>query len=345
VPEAPRTLGISRFPRLRFAHLPTPLEPLERLSGELGGPPVFVKRDDATGLAFGGNKTRKLEFLLADAREAGADTVITAGGLQSNHVRQTAAAANRHGFACHLVLQRYLDWPDPAYLASGNLLLDGLLGAEVHIAPPEQSRDEVMARLAERLAAEGARPYVIPAGGSNAIGGLGYAAAAGEILDQAEGLGVDVGAVVFATASGGTQGGLIAGFALEEAAVEVVGINVDVKDPALADKVARVAAGTADLLGLGAAAVAGKVEIADGYGGEAYGVPTPEMQETLRRLARREGLVLDPVYTGKAMAGLIGLVRQGRFDGSRAVVFIHTGGLPGLFAYPSLFPPDLPPGV
>jgi L-cysteate sulfo-lyase len=336
---------LSRLPRVRLAHLPTPLEPLERLSADLGGPPLFVKRDDMTGLAFGGNKTRKLEFLLADAKTTDADTVITAGGLQSNHVRQTAAAANRAGLACHLVLQRYLDWPDAAYLESGNLLLDGLLGARIHIAPPDRPRDEVMARLAERLTAEGARPYVIPAGGSNPVGGLGYAAAAGEILDQAEGLGIDVGAVVFATASGGTQGGLIAGFALRKAAVEVVGINVDVTDAALADKIRRVAAGTAGLLGLGEAAVAGKVVIADGYGGEAYGVPTPEMQESLRLLARREGLVLDPVYTGKAMAGLIGLARQGRFGASRAVVFIHTGGLPGLFAYPSLFPPGLPPGV
>jgi D-cysteine desulfhydrase family pyridoxal phosphate-dependent enzyme len=338
-------MDLSQVPRIRLAHLPTPLEPLARLSADLGGPPVFVKRDDATWLAFGGNNTRKLEFLLADAGEVGADTVITAGGLQSNHVRQTAAAANRLGLACHLVLQRYLDWPDAAYLESGNLRLDGLLGARIHVAPPDRPRDEVMARLAERLAAEGGRPYIIPAGGSNAVGGLGYAAAAGEILDQGAELGIDIGAVVFATASGGTQGGLIAGFALEEAAVEVVGINVDAKDAELADKVARVAAGTAGRLGLGEAAVAGKVEIVDGYGGEAYGVPTPEMQEAVRLLARREGLILDPVYTGKAMAGLIGLVRRRRFEADRAVVFIHTGGLPGLFAYPSLFPPDLPPGV
>jgi L-cysteate sulfo-lyase len=338
-------MDLSRFARLRLGHLPTPLEPLKRLSAELGGPPVFVKRDDATGLAFGGNKTRKLEFLLGDALRAGADTVITAGGLQSNHVRQSAAAANRQGLACHLVLQRYLDWPDAAYVESGNLLLDGLLGARIHVAPPERSRDDEMAGLAARLAAEGVRPYVIPAGGSNAVGGLGYAAAAGEILDQGEALGIEIGAVVFATASGGTQGGLIAGFALAGATVEVVGINVDVKDGGLADKVARVAAGTADLLGLAAAPMADRVEIVDGYGGEAYGVPSPEMQETLRLLARREGLILDPVYTGKAMAGLIALVREGRFAPDKAVVFIHTGGLPGLFAYPSLFPPDVPAGA
>jgi len=338
-------MALSDFPRVRLAHLPTPLEPLERLSAELGGPPVYIKRDDCTGLAFGGNKTRKLEFLLADARTAGADTVITAGGLQSNHVRQTAAAANRLGLASHLVLQRYHDWPDAAYLESGNLLLDGLLGARIHVVPPDQPRDRVMARLAEDLGARGARPYVIPAGGSNAVGGLAYAAAAGEILDQAATLGIDVGAVVFATASGGTQGGLMAGFALREATVEVIGINVDVRDPELTDKVARVAEGTAGLLGLGDRGRAGKVVIEDGYGGEAYGLPTPEMLDTLRLLARLEGLLLDPCYTGKAMAGLIGLHRQGRFDGGRAVVFIHTGGLPLLFAYPSLFPPELPPGT
>ncbi len=339
------TVALQQFPRVRLGHLPTPLEPLERLSGELGGPPLFVKRDDCTGLAFGGNKTRKLEFLFADALEAGADTVITAGGLQSNHARQTAAAANKLGLACHLVLQRYVDRNDPAYLESGNLLLDGLLGAELHFPPPDQARDDVMARLAEALRTEGAKPYVIPAGGSNAIGGLGYAAAAGEILAQAETLGCEVGAIVSATASGGTQGGLVAGLASLDAAVEVVGINVDVLDETLAGKVAAVAEGTAALLGLDDADLAARVVIVDEYGGAGYGLPTQAMQEAVRLLARLEGLILDPVYTGKAMAGQIDLVRQGRFDPSRAVVFVHTGGLPGLFAYPSLFPGAAPRDV
>jgi D-cysteine desulfhydrase family pyridoxal phosphate-dependent enzyme len=338
-------MSLSEFPRVRLAHLPTPLEPLDCLSAELGGPRIFVKRDDCTGLAFGGNKTRKLEFLLADARKAGADTVITAGGLQSNHVRQSAAAANRLGLTCHLVLQRYVEWPDDAYLESGNLLLDGLLGAKVHVVPPGAPRAQEMERLAERLRSEGKTPYVIPAGGSNALGGLGYALAAGEILDQAETLGIEVGSVVFSTASGGTQGGRIAGFARRHAAVEVIGINVDVRDAELADKVAAVAHGTADLLGLGDLGVAREIEIVDDYGGDSYGLPTPEMRETVSLLAHLEGLVLDPVYTGKAMAGLCGLVYQGRFDAGRAVVFVHTGGLPGLFAYPSLFPPDLPAGI
>jgi len=338
-------MSLSEFPRVRLAHLPTPLEPLDWLSAELGGPRIFVKRDDCTGLAFGGNKTRKLEFLLADARKAGADTVITAGGLQSNHVRQSAAAASRLGLTSHLVLQRYVEWPDDAYLESGNLLLDGLLGAKVHVVPPDAPRAQEMERLAERLRSEGATPYIIPAGGSNALGGLGYAVAAGEILDQAETLGIEVGSVVFATASGGTQGGLISGFALRNAKVDVIGINVDVKDAELADKVAGVARGTANLLGLGDLGVDRDIAIVDDYGGEGYGLPTPEMRETVGRLAHLEGLVLDPVYTGKAMAGLIGLARQDRFDAKRAVVFIHTGGLPGLFAYPSLFPPDLPDGI
>ena len=338
-------MSLSEFPRVRLAHLPTPLEPLDFLSAALGGPQIFVKRDDCTVLAFGGNKTRKLEFLLADARKAGADTVITAGGLQSNHVRQSAAAANRLGMTCHLVLQRYVEWPDDAYLESGNLLLDGLLGAKVHVVPPDRPRGPETERLADSLRSEGAKPYIIPAGGSNALGGLGYAVAAGEILDQAEALGIEVGSVVFATASGGTQGGLIAGFALRNSTVEVIGINVDVKDADLADKVSAVARGTGDLLGLGDLDLERRVAIVDDYGGEGYGLPTPEMRETVGLLAHLEGLVLDPVYTGKAMAGLCGLVHEGRFDAKRAVVFIHTGGLPGLFAYPSLFPPDLPAGI
>jgi 1-aminocyclopropane-1-carboxylate deaminase/D-cysteine desulfhydrase-like pyridoxal-dependent ACC family enzyme len=271
--------------------------------------------------------------------------VITAGGLQSNHVRQTAAAANKLGFGCHLVLQRYVDRDEPAYLESGNLLLDGLLGAELHFPPPEEPRDDAMAGLAERLRAEGRRPYVIPAGGSNAIGGLGYAAAAGEILDRAELLGCEVGAVVSASASGGTQGGLLAGFAKRGAEVEVIGIDVGAPDPAFRDKVVEVAAGTAALLGAAIPDLEARLSIAEGYGGEGYGLPTPAMEEAVRLLARLEGLLLDPVYTGKAMAGLIDLVRQGRFEGSRAVVFIHTGGLPGLFAYPSLFPAAVPRGV
>jgi D-cysteine desulfhydrase family pyridoxal phosphate-dependent enzyme len=328
----------AQFPRVSLAHLPTPLEPLERLSGRLGGPPILIKRDDCTGLAFGGNKTRKLEFLFADAIEAGADTVITAGGLQSNHVRQTAAAANKLGLACHLVLQRYVDWPETAYLESGNLLLDGLLGATLHFPPSEIPRDAEMAALAESLAAEGQHPYVIPGGGSNAIGGLGYAAAAGEILEQAAALGVEIGAIVFATASGGTQGGLVAGLASRDAAVEVIGIDVDVMDETLVEKAADVANGTAALLGIESPDLTGRIDIAGGFGGEAYGRPTPEMVDAVRLVAELEGILLDPVYTGKAMAGLIGLAAQGRFDRARAVVFIHTGGTPGLFAYPSLFP-------
>jgi D-cysteine desulfhydrase family pyridoxal phosphate-dependent enzyme len=335
----------SRFPRVSLAHLPTPLELLERLSERLGGPPILIKRDDCTGLAFGGNKTRKLEFLFADALAAGADTVITAGGLQSNHVRQTAAAANKLGLACHLVLQRYVDWPDAAYLESGNLLLDGLLGATLHFPAPEIPRDTAMPALAERLVGEGRHPYVIPAGGSNAVGGLGYAAAAAELLDQAAAIGVEVGAIVSATASGGTQGGLVAGLAAGNAAVEVIGINVDVLDETLAEKVTNVANGTAALLGIEGPDLAGRIDIANGFGGEAYGRPTPEMAEAVRLVAELEGVLLDPVYTGKAMAGLIGLAAQGRFDRNRAVVFIHTGGMPGLFAYPSLFPAPVPQDI
>ena len=337
-------MPFSNFPRAALGHFPTPLEPLERLTAELGGPRIFIKRDDCTGLALGGNKTRKLEYLCAEALAEGADTLITAGGLQSNHVRQTAAAANRLGLACHLVLQRRADWREEAYLRGGNLLLDGLLGATAHFPPPEAPRDQEMAGLAEELRGAGARPYVIPGGGSNAVGGLGYAAAAGEILDQAAEAGLEIGHLVVASGSGGTQGGLIAGLAARGAAARVTGIDIDGQDPGLEGKVLAVAEGTAALLGVEQAVLSGALSLAGGYS-EAYGKPTAEMVTALRLLAELEGILLDPVYTGKAMAGLIDLARQGAFNGAGAVVFVHTGGAPGLFAYASLFPGIVPEGV
>ena len=325
------------FPRFPLAHLPTPLEPLDRLSEELGGPRIFIKRDDCTGLALGGNKTRKLEFLIADALSAHADTVITAGGLQSNHVRQTTAAANKAGLACHLVLQRKVDWNDAAYDESGNLLLDSLLGAVPHLCPPDATREAEMDRVAQELSDAGAAPYVIPVGGANAIGGLGYAAAAGELLGQAGALGVEFGHVVLGSGTGSTQGGLLAGLAFQGSSLNVLGVNVEAASPELAVKVANVASSTAALLQLPETDLSSRVAINGDYGGEAYGVPTDAMVEALHLVARLEGVVLDPVYSGKAFSGLIDLVRRGHFSSDTPICFLHTGGAPGAFAYPSLF--------
>ncbi len=328
---------LSRFPRRRLAHLPTPLEPMEALSRHLGGPRLYVKRDDCTGLATGGNKTRKLEFLMADALEKGADTVITCGGIQSNHARQTAAAAARLGLGCALVHQAEHPWDGPDYAATGNALLDRLLGATLHAVPAEADRDAGMARLADDLRARGKRPYVIPGGGSNALGGLGYAGCAFEITAQANDLGLAVDHIVLATGSGGTQGGLIAGLAALNSPIRVIGIDIDADPQGVAEKVRAVAQGAAALLGLRDGVPDNAVAVEAGYAGPDYGRPTPAMIEAVRLAARLEGLILDPVYTGKAMAGLIDLVRRGRFGQDETVVFIHTGGTPALFAYRSIF--------
>ena len=329
-------MQLARFPRLPFAHLPTPLEPLERLSRELGGPTIYVKRDDCTGLAVGGNKTRKLEFLLADALAHGADTVITAGGIQSNHVRQTAAAAARLGLECELVLTRIVPWNAPDYEETGNVQLDRLFGAKLHLHPAGTDRNAAMDEIAGWVHARGGRPYVIPVGGSNAVGALGYVACAQELENQANDLGIEIDYVVHASSSGGTQAGLVSGFRAINSDTRVIGIDVDADTEAVAADVARLAKAMADLLGL-AGDIADHVVVKGGYAGDSYGVPTAGMIDAVTRLARGEGLVLDPVYTGKAMAGLIDLAANAGFEPSDTVVFLHTGGTPALFAYRTAF--------
>lgn len=330
-------MDLSGFPRVSLAHLPTPLEPLERLSGHLGGPRLWVKRDDCTGLALGGNKTRKLEFLMAEALAEGADTVITAGGVQSNHVRQTAAAAAKLGLKCELVQQQARPWNQDQFGETGNLFLDRLLGAGLHSVPGEADRGPGMERLAEELRAEGRKPYVIPGGGSNALGGLGYAGCAQEIIQQAAAMEMTVDVVVMPTGSGGTQGGFVAGLVAMNSAIRAIGMEIDA-EPAVVDaKVREIAAGTLELLGVSGGLPHGAVEINPDYAGEAYGKPTKAMVEAVTLVARLEGLVLDPVYSGKAMAGLIDLVRRGKFEPTDTVVFVHTGGMPALFAYRSAF--------
>lgn len=325
-------MDLTRFPRVSLARLPTPIEPLPRLSAHMGGPRLFVKRDDLTGLGLGGNKLRKLEFLLGEALAQSADTVLTVGALQSNHARQTAAACARLGLDCELVLRRG-SHASEAYLNSGNMLLDRLFGARLHLLQAQESREERMEARAEDLRAAGRRPYCMPVGGSCGLGDLGYVACAEEIISQSEQMNVRFGAVVVATGSGGTQGGLVAGMRLLEGA-PVIGMAVEgtrAEQEALA---AAQAMETLHLLGRDAADLDSSVAVMDDFVGSGYAKPTDSMREALSLAARFEGLVLDPVYTGKAFAGFIALARSGRFKNDQSLLFVHTGGVPGLFGYP-----------
>jgi L-cysteate sulfo-lyase len=330
-------LQLGRFPRVRLAHLPTPLEPMTRLSARLGGPTLWIKRDDCTGLATGGNKTRKLEYLAADALQKGADTLITLGALQSNHARQTAAAAARLGLKCVLVLEERVSQPTEAYRHNGNVLLDRLLGATLKYVPRDSSMTAAAEMAAEDVRRAGGRPYVIPGGGSNAVGTLGYVGCAYEIMQQATELGLRVDRVVHATGSSGTQAGLIAGFDGMRSGVRVLGITVGRPRENQEKNVGRLLDETWAHLGLKGSAPRDNIEADDGYFGEAYGIPTLGMKEAVALLAETEGVLLDPVYSGKAMAGLIDLIRQGRFDKDAHIVFVHTGGQAGLFAYEQAF--------
>lgn len=331
------TDAFASFPRFALAHRPTPLAEMERLRAALGPgcPRLFIKRDDCTGLAFGGNKTRKLEFLVGAALAGGADTLVSTGAVQSNHARQTAAAAAAAGLSCTLVLFNIVPYDGAAYRRSGNFLLDGLLGADVEIVPAGTPQRETFERIFTSLRAQGRKPYFVPTGGSNLTGALGYAAAYGELLEQLREQGIVATRVIHASSSGGTQAGLIAGRALAGEGPRVEGINVYRPDhDAMADSIAKLAAETAAKLGL---AKAGDTILHGGVLGAAYGLPTPAMREAVTLLARTEGILLDPVYTGKAMAGLLNLIRTGAIGADETIVFLHTGGAPALFAYESEF--------
>ena len=326
-------MHLARFPRARFAHLPTPLEPLPRLSARLGEANLLVKRDDCTGLATGGNKTRKLEFLLGDALELGADTVITQGAVQSNHVRQTAAAAARLGLRCLILLEERTAIDDPDYRESGNVLLDYLLGALVEYRPAGCDMDAEMDAAAERLREDGAKPYVIPGGGSNPVGALGYVNCVLELLAQATDAGVALDAIVHATGSAGTQAGLVTGLAACNADIPVLGICVSRPAQQQEANVFELAQAVAVHIGAPGCVDRTRVVANGDYVGEGYGIPTDAMLEAVTLAAAEEGLLLDPVYTGKAMAGLIDLVRRGEYAKQANVVFLHTGGSAALFAY------------
>ncbi|HSB72192.1 MAG TPA: D-cysteine desulfhydrase family protein [Candidatus Methylomirabilis sp.] len=316
-----------RLPRIRLGFLPTPLEELPRLSRALGGPRLLVKRDDQTGLAGGGNKTRKLEFTVAEALRQGADTLITVGGVQSNHCRQTAAAAARCGLRCILVLRGRA----PAAW-NGNLLLDHLLGAQV-VFSGDRSREEVAEAVAREQQAAGHRPHVIPVGASNEIGAVGFVAALEELDGQLKALKLRVDRVVFASSSFGTQAGLCVGAKAIGFQAQLAAIAIDCPRAELQSAVAAIAASTVRRLGLGLRLTAEEVVAYDGYLGAGYALMGEPEQEAISLMARHEGILLDPVYTGRAMAGLIDLVRKGEFGKDETIVFWHTGGSAALFAY------------
>jgi L-cysteate sulfo-lyase len=316
-----------------LAHLPTPLELLPRLSEHLGGPNIYVKRDDCTGLGTGGNKTRKLEFLMADAIEQEADTVITQGAVQSNHARQTAAAACKLGLACELVFERRVQDPTEPYLHSGNVLLDRLFGANIRDVEKGSDMDAEMEKVAEELRAKGRKPYVIPGGGSNTIGALGYIDCALEFMNQANRGGLVIDHVVHATGSAGTQAGLVVGLQATNSGIPLLGIGVNVPQEAQEQKVFDLAVATAEFVGAPGVVRREDVVANCDYVGEGYGVPTKAMNDAVLLLARLEGLLIDPVYSGKGMAGLIDRVKKGHFANAQNVLFVHTGGAAGLFGY------------
>jgi L-cysteate sulfo-lyase len=330
---------LAGIPHIELGFTPTPLEPLDRLSEALGGPRIWIKRDDCTGLATGGNKTRKLEFLMADAKAQRADTVITFGAVQSNHARQTAAACAKLGFECHLILTRRVAWRHPEYETSGNVLLDRLLGAHLHIIEPAAAED-VSHKLADQLSRQGKRCYTVPTGGSNATGALGYVRCATEIADQTRRIGFQPDLIVHATSSGGTQAGLIAGLVANGSECQVLGINVyDTDHNRIERRITRLLEDTSSRIKLAPNASA-KVQIIHDVLGDDYGIPTRHTLDAIATLAASEGIVADPVYSGKALGGLLELIRRKDLPACRNVIFVHTGGTASLPVYSSAFASD-----
>lgn len=332
---------LSSIPRERFAHLPTPLEPLVHLTEDLGGPRIWIKRDDCTGLAFGGNKARKLEYLVGHALSRGSNVIITSGAWQSNHVRLTAAVAAKFGMRCHVVLSP----PNPESSEiglddqCGNLLLVKLLNAETHYVPDDGvATDDCVRELSEREMADGYTPYVVPIGGSNAIGAAGYIGCANEIVVQASEQDFAPTHLVLATGSGGTHAGLLAGVAQAAIRTDVIGISVSESAEVKKSKIRVVLDELDQCMGRdGSLISAEKIHVKDSYVGRGYALAGEDVLSVIRLVARREGILLDPVYTGKAMVGLIDLIRAGNFKSSDNVVFLHSGGTPAIFNYGSAF--------
>ncbi|MBL8669436.1 MAG: D-cysteine desulfhydrase [Alphaproteobacteria bacterium] len=330
-------MNLAKFRRVRLAHLPTPLEPMPRLSAALGGPELWIKRDDCTGLSTGGNKTRKLEFLMAEAQHQGAEIVLTQGATQSNHARQTAAAAARLGMACHILLEDRTGYNHENYRFNGNVLLDHLHGATMEHRGTGLDMNAEMEAVAQKLRAQGRKAYAIPGGGSNPVGALGYVNCAFEMLGQFNDQGLAVDHIVTATGSSGTQAGLIVGLKATNAGIPLLGIGVRAPKPKQEENVLALATRTAALLGC--PGVVGRADVVANtdYVGEGYGIPAASTLEAIEIFARTEGILLDPVYSAKAGAGLIDLIRRGQFKRGERVVFLHTGGQIGLTAYTHAF--------
>lgn len=323
---------LARYRRVGLAHLPTPLEPLKRLTEHLGGPRLWVKREDCTGVGLGGNKLRKLDYVLREAIDAGADTLVSGGVVQSNSQRQVAAAAAKLGFDCHLaVYHGRLAAPTPDYETSGNALLNRLFGATLHAVDWTGDRNRAIHGLAEKLSAEGRRPYVVPYGVSSPLGAIGYATAIVEIARQSADLDFTPRAIVHCSGSAGTQAGLVLGASLAMPATDIVGIDIDAEPDRVRADVLRYGSAAAEMLEI--PFPADRIEVVAGHAGPAYGVPHAATVAAMRLAGRLEALVLDPVYSAKGLAGLIALIREGRWTAADDIVFIHTGGAPALFAY------------
>ncbi len=330
-------MHLARFPRVRLFPTPTPLEKLENLSRVLGGPEIWIKRDDCTVVATGGNKVRKLEWLIGEARAQGATHIVTQGAVQSNHVRQTAAVARRFGMHCTALLEHRIETNDRDYLNSGNVLLDRLFGCAIEYRPGGLDMNAEAEKKGAELRAAGVSTYVIPGGGSNTVGALGYVSCAQELVQQADEMGLKIDRLVTATGSAGTHAGLVVGLQGVNAHIPVLGIGVRLPRERQEANVFRLAEATADYCGVRGGIPREAVVANCDYVGDGYGIPTPGMVEAVRMMAHEEGILLDPVYSGKAMAGMIDLIRKGSIGRDETVVFLHTGGAVGLFGYTGHF--------
>ena len=329
----PDTLGLSRFPRVDICHQPTPIEPMIRLSEHLGSAQFYIKRDDWTGLAGGGNKTRKLEFLVGDAVSKNADTLVTQGAVQSNHVRQTAAAACRYNLASHALLERRIADTACSYESTGNVLLDRLFGTQLEFRGPGLDMNAEAQATCKELEATGAKPYFIPGGGSNEIGALGYVSCAQELVHQMATMALDFDWIVLATGSTGTQAGLVAGLHQLGYQGSVLGVSVRQPRDKQINAVHSLCQRTLTKLGVDDEIPVSKIKVDDGYVGGGYGIPANSTLEAITIAARYEGLLLDPVYSGKGFAGMLGMARADFFKPTDKVLFLHTGGSSALFAY------------
>jgi D-cysteine desulfhydrase len=331
-------VDLSRFARIQLLDGPTPIQELRRLNAELGGVRIFVKRDDFTAIGGGGNKLRKLEFLLGEAKAQGADTVITVGARQSNHARLTAAASAHAGFKCELVLLRTVPRDDADYVNNGNILLDDLFGATVHDLPKAGDVSALVAQRFEALAKEGRKAYFAPVGGSSAAGCLGYVSCAMEIEAQSERMGLKFANIITANGSSGTHAGLAAGFAASgRGAAFSKSYAVYYDGEKTRDITLGIARDTLKHLGSAATLTESDILVDGNHRGDGYGIPTDGMRTAVRLMAGTEGLLLDPVYSGKAFAGLLHDIRAGKYKRGDTVLFLMTGGTPGLFAYRPAF--------